>query len=186
MQQPSPSLVSETVTAMIASAWPTTPEESQVWLRRHGIDPDSATERVPRGLSGNWDRARTLGWGSADSGWGTFRGEFVGANWFLWRGSSSDEVMAAAHALADLVTQTHGAPADSTESPQHGATWRWLLPDHVIDMYAYHGLPRPDGFPAGDACVQLHVDLRDRAEAQEEHALAHRSQRPTPLALPDQ
>ena len=186
MQQPSPSLVAETVTAMIAAAWPTTPEESQVWLRHHGIDPDTATERARRDPGRNWDRARTLGWGSADAGWGTFRGEFVGANWFLWRDSSSTEVMAAAHTLAELLTQAHGAPADSTESPEHGATWLWQLRDHVIEMYAYNGLPRPDGFPAGDACVQFHVDLRTRSEAQEEFARAHLAQRPTPLALPDQ
>lgn len=184
--EPSPTSVSETVTAMTVAAWPTTPEESQEWLRHHGIDPDTATERAPRRLSRNWDRARTLGWRSADSGWGTFRGEFVGANWFLWRGSSSDEVMAAAHALADLLTQAHGAPTEATESTEHGGTWLWQLPDHVIDMYAYHGLTRPDGFPAGDACVQLHVDLRERAEAQEEHARAHPAERPAPLTPPDQ
>lgn len=126
--EPSPSLVSETVTAMITSAWPTTQKESREWLRRHGIDPDTATERARRDPGRNWDRARTLGWGSADAGWGTFRGEFVGANWFLWRDSSSTEVMAAAQTLADL----------------------------------------------------------PRSEAQEEHARAHRSQRPTPFALPDQ
>lgn len=34
-------------------------------------------------------------------------------------------------------------------------------------MYAYSGAERPDGFPAGPAVVQLHVDHRDRSEAQE-------------------
>lgn len=45
--EPSPRLVSETVRAMITAGWPTTPEESQEWLRHHGIDPDSATGRWP-------------------------------------------------------------------------------------------------------------------------------------------
>lgn len=184
--EPSPSLVSATLTAMITAAWPTTPEESLEWLRHHGIDPDTATERGRDELSRSWDRAQTRGWGSTDSGWVTFRGEFVGANWFLWRGSSPHEVMTAARALAELLTQAHGAPTEALDPTEHGGTWLWRLTDHVIDMYAYTGLARPDGFPAGAACVQLHVDLRDRADAQEEHARAHLPERPAAISPPDQ
>lgn len=184
---PSPADVARTLSDMMSAAWPTTGDESRQWLTRHGIDPDSATKRTSgRGVGHNWARARMDGWGTADAGWGTFRDEFVGVNWFLWRGSSSDEVMTAAHALADLLTQAQGIPTEAEESTEHGGTWLWLLADHVIIMYAYHGRPRPDGFPAGDACVQLHVDLRERAEAQEEHARAHPAERPAPLAQPDQ
>ena len=174
---PTPTAVAETLLAMISAPWPTTAQESEDWLREHGIDPGTATERDPRGAGRAWDRARMADWGTADVGWGTFREEFVGVHWFLWRGASSEDVMAGAHSLVDLLTQTQGPAADASESPLHGGTWLWLLPGHVIEAYAYHGLPRPDGFPAGDACVQLHLGHRERSEAQEREARARDAQR---------
>lgn len=172
---------------MIASSWPTTEETSLSWLRRHGIDPDTATERdANRSTGRDWDRARMASWGAADAGWGTFDDEFVGVNWFLWRRGTAEDVMAAARALVGDLTKMHGAPTEVLDPTEHGGTWFWRLPEHLIDMYAYHGLPRPDGLPSGEACVQLHVDLRTRSEAREAHARTHHCTRPVPFALPEE
>lgn len=174
---PTPDTVARTLTAMITGPWPTTEPEALSWLRRHGIDPATATERDPRGPGRSWDRARTQTYGDAETGWGTYREEFVGVHWFLWLGASSEDVMAAAQVLVDLLTTTHGPAAEASESTPHGCTSLWQLPSHVIELYAYHGLPRDDGFPAGDACVQLHLDHRERSEARELEARARHSGR---------
>lgn len=199
---PSVATVAETLSTMMSEPWPTSEDQAGRWLRRHGIDPDSGTERrTDKGNSGNgssgngssgngrsgnggpgrdWDRATMEAWGNADVGWGQFGEEFVGVNWFLWRGASPEELMTAARELAGMLTQAHGAPTESTDPTVHGGTWLWRLPGHIIDIYAHHGLPRPDGFPAGEPVLQLHLDHRERSDAREAFARAHPAPRPSP------
>lgn len=179
---PAPDAVARTLAAMTTEPWPTTEAESLAWLRRHGIDPATAVERDRRESSRAWDGARMADWGGTRAGWGTYRDEFTGIHWFLWSGASSDDVMAGAQALVDRLHQAHGPATEASESPQYGRTALWQLPGHVIDLYAYHGLPREDGFPAGDASVQLHLSHRERSEAQELEARAMDSGPPPGLS----
>ena len=112
-------------------------------------------------------------WGTAQAGWGTYREQFAEVFWFLWDGHSWDDARDAAAELAQTITDAHGEPEETTEETAgHGTSWWWRLDDHSIEMYAYNGASRPEGFPAGPSVVQLHVDRRAVAEPREAEARA--------------
>lgn len=110
-------------------------------------------------------------WGTARAGWSTYRGQFADVFWFLWNDHGWDDVRDAAAALAQAITDVHGAPEESTdETTGHGPSGWWRLNAHSIEIHAPNGAVRPEGFEAGPSVVQLHVDLRAVAEPREAEA----------------
>lgn len=169
--RPTPSEVAKTVSHVLNATWPITLDESLQWLQAMGIQTDGARETPRDGASRSWQLAPVLAWGTTSAGWGTYRDEFCDVFWFLWEGGSSEDVTQAAHVLAESITGARGAAKEaSVASPLSGASRWWQLDQHTIEMYAYHGLPNPNGCPTGHPCVQLHISLRARAEPQEVEA----------------
>lgn len=169
--KPSPSEVAETVTHVLDAGWPTPLDEALRWLHAMGMQTDCAEETPRDGSSRSWQMAPVLAWGTASGGWNTYRDELSDVFWFLWEGDSSEDVTQAAAALAEAVTDAHGAATEASEAtPFSGASWWWQLDQHYIEMYAYHGLPNPNGHPTGPPCVQLHISLSARAEPREAEA----------------
>ena len=169
--KPSYTEVAETITHVVNATWPTTLEEALSWLQSLGIQTDGAQEASRDGSSRSWQMAPMPAWGSARSGWSTYRDEFAEVFWFLWEGNSSEEVTQEATSLAGAIMDGHGAASETAEAtPFSGASWWWQLDRHCIDMYTHHGLPNPNGHHTGAPCVQLHISLRAREEPRDAEA----------------
>lgn len=169
--KPSPSEVAKTVTHVLNATWPTPLNEALRWLHSLGMQTDSAEEAPRDGSSRSWQMAPVLAWGTASGGWSTYRAEFADVSWFLWEGGSAEAVTQAAGALAEDITDAHGAATEASEAtPFSAGSWWWQLEQHCIEMYAHHGLPNPNGHPTGRPCVQLAISLRARAEPREAEA----------------
>lgn len=168
---PQPQAVATTLANIIGTPWPTELDAAIAWLEGLGIDTQSATRTSSPGESHSWDLARMPVWGATRVGWGTHLGRLADISWFLWQDATAQEVEGAGKALAQLLTDAHGAPTETTEaSATHGASWWWQLPAHHIEMYWHTGLTHPDEHPAGPACIQLAVDLRNLSEQREADA----------------
>lgn len=168
---PEPRAVATTVDDIIRTPWPTEPDAAIAWLEALGIHTRSATHTPSPGDSDSWSLARMPAWGATRAGWGTCGGRLADISWFLWQDATAQDVEEAARALVQLLTDTHGAPTETTEAAvTHGDSWWWKLPAHHIEMYRHTGLTNPDGHPTGPACIQLAVDLRSLSEQREAYA----------------
>lgn len=169
--KPTPRQVAETVTHILKSQWPEDLRDGLPWLESLDIRTDTATETSRERSSRSWHMADMPTWGTARGGWGTYQDRFADVLWFLWYEENAEHILHAVAELADHLTDDLGDPTDTTDpTPLSGGTWWWQLEAHSIEMYAYTDEPRPDGYPTGPPCVQLHVNLREVADPREAEA----------------
>lgn len=184
--KPSPAVVVDTITALVASDWPTAPAEVEPWLVAHGVRPEQVREipPSPQTLPGarHWSARAGSGWGEAQLGWVAYHEEFVGLAWFLWHTAPTPEFQGAARTLADALSAAYGPPEDTLGTPEptaptaasattaQGGPSLWRLPSHTIDLYTHLARSPQPGLPPVGQCVQLEVDLSRRADALEQAA----------------
>ncbi len=170
MARPEPEQVVKRIAAMVGSTWPTSEGERQAWFTLMGLPADG--EPVPE-TDGQIHRSVQFTSPASQEWpaiwWHLHRGRFVGVHWFLWAGEDETETRAAAEHLRSLLSARWPA-IDELADPAVGFTTLWQPRDSQIDMY-YHA-PRHDlGPPPTPGVVQLHVDHRDRAAAEEADAI---------------
>lgn len=140
-----------TIDALVASTWPTTQAERVAWFTEHNIHP---TE--PMGDDPEWGTA-VPGWGDAAITWSSFNDEFVDVGWFLHPGAGEELLTTEFSELATGLAQRFGEPVEYS-GPGEQLAGVWQDESHTIQLYAHTG--------EGD-CLQLHVGLTAREEAQE-------------------
>lgn len=156
----------------VANTWREGVDDGLVWLESLGIQTGTATMTLLGDSCRMWHTARMPAWGTTEAGWSTYREQFAGVSWFIWRDETPQRVLGSAIDLAHFLSDALGPATESSEpTPLSGGTWWWQLEAHSIEMYAYTGAMSRDRRPAIPPCVQLAVDLREVSNPREAEAV---------------
>lgn len=171
---PSVEEVAQLVADLVVSEWPRTEGERAVWFERHGIVTEGAELIRDEHGSESWiSRDPGAPWPAV--GWEVLKAEFVGVNWFLWRGLPEDVVQGLAEELRARFVEIAGEPMDEKreEGDDYRFTAYWQRGGRSIDMYL-HGGPVLEGRFHDQPVVQLSVDHVQRSRQADEAAAGAR------------
>lgn len=146
--EPETSVVTQTVSELLAVPWPDSEDERRAWFDRLGLTPAT--------LIPGHDRWGTdiKHWGRTTTCWGMSSEGFTGVSWFLWEDRTDLQRRQARAELEAQFRAQFGEPS-LRELPGHAGWLEWTRGDIAVELCAAGPCLRR---------AQLHVTHVDRAE----------------------